>query len=60
MNRHVRMACAALLLLSVEAATLLGQPFLKRRAFHRFSPDSSREKPRENNGSAAFDSYTNA
>jgi hypothetical protein len=38
MNRHVRMACAALLLISVEAATVLGQPFVKRRAFHRFSP----------------------
>jgi CRP/FNR family transcriptional regulator, cyclic AMP receptor protein len=38
MNRHVRMACAALLLGSVEAATVLGQPFLKRRAFHRLSP----------------------
>src|ERR1700722_6647634 len=37
MNRHVRTACAALLLGSVEAATVLGQPFLKRRAFHRLS-----------------------
>ena len=38
MNRHVRMTCAALLLVSVEAATVLGQPFVKRRAFHRLSP----------------------
>jgi hypothetical protein len=42
------MACATLLLVSVEAAAMLGQPFPKRRAFHRLSPvpDSSREKPR--------------
>jgi hypothetical protein len=30
------MACAALLLVSVEAATTLGQPFVKRCAFHDF------------------------
>jgi hypothetical protein len=29
MNRHVSMADAAMLLVSVEAATMLGQPFAK-------------------------------
>jgi histidine phosphatase superfamily protein (branch 1) len=45
MNCYVGMAYAALLPFSVEAATTFGQPFLKRRAFHRFSPVpvSSRE-----------------
>jgi hypothetical protein len=38
MNRYVRMAGATLLLVSVEAATMLGQPFVERHAFHRLSP----------------------
>jgi hypothetical protein len=38
MNSHIRMARAALLLVSVEAATMLDQPFPERRAFHRLSP----------------------
>jgi hypothetical protein len=37
MHRHVHLACAALLLVRVKAATVLGQPFPKRRAFHRLS-----------------------
>src|SRR5579864_3936406 len=38
MNHHVRMASAPLLLVSVEAATMLGQPFPKRRLSIDFLP----------------------